>query len=132
MNQLKGQIKTIENHKGLSYIDVSVADIDVKVLILDHKNSDTYTINACVNILFKETEFILSTIDTQQVSVLNQFKGKIIKINKGKLLSEVSLNCCGSLLHSIIPTLSLEKLNLQVDHNIYGLVKSNDIIISPC
>lgn len=80
--------------------------------------------------LFKETEVVISTDKKPQISIENQLKGIVTQIEKGSLLSELTIQTGQHFLTAIITTATAESLRLQEGSDILAMVKVNDIMLS--
>jgi molybdopterin-binding protein len=49
----------------------------------------------------------------------------------GEVLSDIHLDYRGVTLHSIITTKSVKQLSLKVGEPVFGMVKSNEIMLKP-
>ncbi len=63
------------------------------------------------------------------ISIKNRFKSIIQTIQKGDLLSELTLNFKGHSIVVIITTDSCERLGLTVGEEVEALVKTNDLML---
>ena len=131
MNQLKGHINNLQQYEGLIFLDISVGSSSVKSILLDDDQVE-YEIGNSVNVLFKETELIISKNKTDLISLQNQFRCEIIAIEKGKLLSQIELKFGDFYLTSIITSLSTDRLDLKIGDLVTALVKTNEIMVSVC
>ena len=131
MNELKGTIKEIRSQGTLSLASVQVGGFNLKAIIIDTPESAGYLEEGkAVSILFKETELILTTGTGEGISIQNRLPGKIVHIEKGKLLSRVVMEVEGSQITAVLTTHSLDEMNLEINQDITGLVKTNEIMIS--
>lgn len=91
-------------------------------------NSFGITIEDNVKLLFKANEVLIATKESQ-VSAKNAFLGKVIKIEQGLILSEVSLEFQDLSIKSIITTNSLQTLNIKEDMTFLWFVKANEVTL---
>ena len=92
MNRLKGQITEINTFEDLTLLNIDIANTDVKSIIIDDSKESQFLVGKTVDVLFKETELIISKNKTDLISLQNQFECTITALNKGKLLSQISLD----------------------------------------
>lgn len=64
------------------------------------------------------------------VKARNQFKGRIIEIVEGPVVSEVDVQTDGGIITSTITTRSIKHLKLSVGSEVLALVKSSDVVIA--
>ena len=132
MNRLKGQISGLKTFEDLTLLKIDVVNTVVKSIIIDDSIESQFSVGKSVEILFKETELIISKNNTDLISLQNQFECIITALNKGELLSQISLDFMGQNLSSIITTHSVGKLNLEEGDKVTALVKTNEIMVSLC
>jgi molybdopterin-binding protein len=127
MNTLNGKIVKIatSGEIGQVYIDVNG---EILTSILLDVNTFGVTLNDEVKLLFKANEVMIATKESQ-VSAKNAFVGKINKINKGLILSEVTMEFQNSFIKSIITTASLETLNIKENSSFLWFVKANEVTL---
>ncbi|MDZ7818779.1 MAG: hypothetical protein U5K55_09225 [Aliarcobacter sp.] len=89
MNSLTGKIVKIASSGEIGQVHVDVNGAIFTSILLD-VNSFGITIEESVKLLFKANEVLIATKESQ-VSAKNAFLGKVIKIEQGLILSEVSL-----------------------------------------
>ncbi|OHX68406.1 hypothetical protein NH26_01685 [Flammeovirga pacifica] len=64
------------------------------------------------------------------MSVQNQIKGEIIKIEEGDVLSRVYLSTIIGTISSLISSTSLHRLNLQLNEEACAFIKTNELILN--
>jgi molybdopterin-binding protein len=66
---------------------------------------------------------------TKQISGRNQLKGKILEINVGDILAQVTVQVGDNLVDAVITRRSVEALALKVGDQVSALVKATDVMI---
>jgi len=133
MNKLKGNIEHVKSHDGLSLIEVKVGAVLLKSVVISDTSANSFLKEGeQVELLFKETELIISTDENPNISLQNQLKCTIDSIKKGEVLSQVYLSFDAFKISSIITTNSVEKLSLSEGKKVMAMIKTNEIMISPC
>ena len=66
----------------------------------------------------------------KSINVRNQFKGNIVEILEGPVLSEVDVNTPAGLVTSVITTRSVKDLALNVGDQVIAFVKSTEVSIA--
>ena len=66
----------------------------------------------------------------KSINVRNQFKGNIVEILEGPVLSEVDVNTPAGLVTSVITTRSVKDLDLKVGDQVIAFVKSTEVSIA--
>ena len=64
------------------------------------------------------------------VNARNQFRGKIIEIIEGPVVSEVDVQTAAGIVTATITTRSIKHLGLIVGSEVLALVKSSDVLIA--
>lgn len=79
--------------------------------------------------MFKETEVIIGKNGTD-ISIQNQIPVKVMAIEQGQLLSQLSLQYQEYALCSIITSNAVKQLQLQPGVEVIAMVKTNEIMLS--
>ena len=66
----------------------------------------------------------------KSINVRNQFKGNIVEILEGPVLSEVDVNTPAGLVTSVITTRSVKDLDSKVGDQVIAFVKSTEVSIA--
>ena len=78
MNVLKGNIAEIRVNGELSIIRVDVKENLLSCIVIDTpETADYLVVGGEVRVIFKETEVIIATGETQGISLRNKFRGKV-------------------------------------------------------
>lgn len=130
MNKLKGKIMNIESSEHISIVDIEVeGDLFSSIIIETPETADYLRIGNEVFMLFKETEVSIGKALSGNLSLRNRLKSKIKTIEKGKVLTKITLDYKRKDIISIITTRSANNLDLKVGDEVQGLVKANEVII---
>jgi molybdate transport system regulatory protein len=130
MNQLSGIIKSIETDGHISLVSILAEGTEFFSLVIDTPQTAAYLqMGNKVFLIFKETEMSIAKHISGGLSIRNRFHSIIRAIEPGKILSKITLDFKGQILHAIITTRSLHSLHLQVGDQVEGLVKTNEISI---
>ena len=130
MNKLQGKIMNIESSEHISIVDIDVeGDLFSAVIIETPETADYLRIGKEVFMLFKETEVSIGKALSGNLSLRNRLKSNIKTIEKGTVLTKITLDYKGKDIVSIITTRSTNKLDLKVGDEVQGLVKANEVII---
>jgi molybdate transport system regulatory protein len=84
-----------------------------------------------VTLLFKETEVALAKNLSGLISMRNRIPGRVKTIERGQLLTKVTLDADGHTVESIITTRASHALALAIGDAVEGLVKSNEMTVVP-
>ena len=133
MNSLSGIINQIEVNGSLSLVGIKVGECDFKSIVVETPDSAEFLqIDGSINVLFKETEVIISTDSNPQISLRNKMKATIKAIDKGKLLSKLTMETNAGKVVSIITTNAVKQLNLVEGGQVLAMVKTNEVLLSEC
>lgn len=80
--------------------------------------------------MFKETEISLAKDLSGRISMRNRMKCVIVSINRGELLSSITLQYQKFIIHSAITTRGVDSLELEVGDDVEALVKANEISLA--
>lgn len=132
MNSLKGHIKEVQVNGSLSLVTVALSDqILFKAIIIETPETDSYlTAGHLVKVLFKETEVIIGKDIKHLISLQNQLRGVIKRIERGILLSNILINTPAGEISSIITTNAVDQLGLKEELTVCAMVKTNEIMLS--
>jgi molybdopterin-binding protein len=64
------------------------------------------------------------------INARNQFKGKVIEIVTGPVVSEVVVNTPFGAVTSVITTRSIKELGLEIGSEVLALIKSTEVAIA--
>ena len=130
MNQLSGKIENIETKNSLSFVSIKVGTATLFAIVMQTlHNSPHLKIGNPIQVIFKATEVIISTGLVDHISLQNRLAGKIYTIESGLLMSRLLLKTEIGMLTSVIPTISVNRLELKVDSEITAMIKSNNLIL---
>ena len=130
MNQLHGKITNIESHEDLSIVKINVGGIKFTTIVIEtSKTADYLKEGKDIDVLFKETEVVICRDRNSQISLQNRIDCVIEKIDKGKLLSQLTLYNKIGQIKSIITTNAVEQLKLQEKDEVIAMIKTNEIML---
>lgn len=132
MNRLSGNIDKIKTAGQLSIVTVRLAGrIELSAIIIETPKTVNYLKEKnAIDVLFKETEVIVSVADETQTSVFNAVEAVISKIEEDVLLSRISLSTDAGMITAIIATKMIERLGLSIGKKAKALIKLNEIMLA--
>lgn len=131
MNILTGKIASVTPSGELSLVRVSCADVLITAIVIDTPETAPYLKpDSSVKLLFKETEVIIGKGIDHKVSLQNQLMGTIASLEKGTLLSKVTIAAKAGEVNSIITTQAANQLGLAVGTQACAMIKTNEIMLS--
>ncbi|HZW21939.1 TOBE domain-containing protein [Noviherbaspirillum sp.] len=132
MNRLPGEIADIAVHGSIALIDVQVgARRFTATLIGASEEAAGWKPGMAVTLLFKETEVSLAKNLSGLISMRNRIPCTVAAIERGTLLTRVTLDFEGRALESVITTRSSHALGLAIGDAVEGLVKANEMTLLP-
>ena len=63
------------------------------------------------------------------INTRNQFRGYIVAIHRGEVVSEVEINTACGIVGAVVTTSSVERLNLNVGDAAVALIKSTEVMV---
>ena len=130
MIRLRGKIVAVESAGHMSLVDVAVADDQFTSIVVETPETSPYLHPGTeVWLLFKETEVSLVKNLSGEISLRNRMRAVIHAIERGALLSEVTLDYKGMRVASVITSRSVERLALKPGDEVEGLVKANEVTL---
>ncbi|WP_394747277.1 TOBE domain-containing protein [Spongiimicrobium salis] len=132
MNSLSGHITTIEVHGGLSLVSLKIGtSVFLKTIIVETPKTAPYLVKGHpIRAIFKETEVVLGAAEPLAISLQNRIQGTIKKLDKGVLISKVTINSSVGELVSIVSTAAITQLKLTVGLPVVAMIKLNEIMLS--
>ena len=120
----------IETKNSLSFVSIKVGTATLFAIVMQTlHNSPHLKIGNPIQVIFKATEVIISTGLVDHISLQNRLAGKIYTIESGLLMSRLLLKTEIGMLISVIPTISVNRLELKVDSEITAMIKSNNLML---
>lgn len=130
MNSLEGRVVAVQGNGHIALVDVAVGDEVYTATLLEDAGQAGYTRpGAAVTLLFKETEVALAKNLSGLISLRNRIPATVRAIERGAVLSAVSLDYRGTALSSIITTRAVDRLELQPGDAVEALVKANEMML---
>lgn len=122
MNRLKAQITSIQSSEHLSFVGVEANGELLHLLLLE---KPLEVIGDEVNLVFKESEVILSKDVVN--STANMSKGIINEIQKGEILTQVTLSYNDIEIASLVPTQTFDMMKCNLGDTIYWIINPSEI-----
>ena len=95
---------------------------------MDQEGQESLAVGQEVGILFNPTELFLARDLQGEISIRNRFEGEIVAVEKGDVLSKITLKCGTAQLISIITTASAERLGCDIGQPMTALLKTNELL----
>ncbi len=131
MNNLRGKIKTIKTHGNISQVKVDLGEVCFCTVIIETPKTASYLkIGNPIQVVFKETEVIIGKGKQEDNSIQNKVEGKIIEMEKGKILSKVIIKTGIGKISSFLTTDSAEILELEIGTQVCAMIQTTEIMLS--
>ena len=127
MSQIIATIKDIRNVDSLNIVEFGFFNHTLKMVSLNL--SKQISINKKVQLSIKPTNILIAKKFEGEISISNQLKAKIVKVENGELLSSILLKVEDTILESIITVDSSKNMNLVKDEEVLILIKASDLFI---
>lgn len=130
MNRLNGIITYIEHNHSLSLVDVVAENTNFSAILLETPASAPYLrVDEAVTLIFKETEVSLAKNLQGVISLRNRFVAKVTHVDRGEILSAVTLNFMEKKVVSVITTRAVKRLQIAVGDTVEALIKANEVAL---
>ena len=128
MNKLSGIITKIQQSGAVLLVDVDVDGHGFSAMLIESATQPEWLKTGnTIELIFKETEVSLAKNLSGMISMRNRMKCTILDIDRGDLLSKISLQFLNYTITSAITTRSVDSLVLKVGDKVEALVKANEV-----
>ncbi|MBV5348216.1 TOBE domain-containing protein [bacterium] len=128
MNRLTGTISKIQQSGAILLVDVDVDGHSFSAMLIESATQPEWLKTGnTIDLIFKETEVSLAKNLSGMISMRNRMKCTVLEIERGELLSKVSLQFLKHPITSAITTRSVNSLDLKIGDDIEALVKANEV-----
>lgn len=132
MNRLPGRIAAIETCGSIALVDVEAVGLQLTATLVGAGAlTDSWRPGMAVTLLFAETEVALAKNLSGLISMRNRLPGRIVALERGTVLTKVTLDIAGQRVVSVITTRSSHTLALQEGETVEALVKANEMGVMP-
>ena len=128
MNKLSGVITQIQHSGAIILVDVDVDGHGFSALLIESVNQPDWLLTGnAVDLVFKETEVSLAKDLSGMISMRNRMKCRVIDLDRGGLLSKVTMQFQNYQVVSAITSRSVDSLQIKIGDEVEALVKSNEV-----
>lgn len=128
MNKLSGKISKIQQSGAILLVDVDVNGHSFSAMLIETATRPEWLQEGnSIDLVFKETEVSLAKNLSGIISMRNRMKCMVQHIDRGELLSKISLQFQKYTITSAITTRSVDSLDLKVGDEVEALVKANEV-----
>jgi molybdate transport system regulatory protein len=130
MNKLSVKISEIQCAGGVILVDLLAGETQMSALLIDAiEKPDWLKKGNTLFVVFKEAEVTLAKGFSGKISTRNKLPCKVQYIEKGQLISLVTLDFYGNIIRSAVTSRAVEHLDLQLDDNVTALIKSTELTL---
>lgn len=128
MNKLPGRITKVQQSGAILLVDVDVDGHGFSALLIESATHPEWLQTGnTIDLVFKETEVTLAKNLSGIISMRNRMKCTVQRIERGELLSKISLKFQEYRITSAITTRAVDSLQLTIGDKIEALVKANEV-----
>ena len=127
---IKAKIIQISSKDGVSFFEFECLNLGTNLYMLALNEASIFALNDEVSLNFKSSDVVLSRLRLEASSLENELKCEVADINRGEILSIISLKCEQLCFEAIISDHALKGLNLAVGEQLFAYVKSTSIHVS--
>jgi len=128
MNKLAGKISGIQQSGAIILVDVDVDGHSFSAMLIESASQPEWLMEGnFIDLVFKETEVSLAKNLSGIISMRNRMKCIVQQIERGGLLSKISLKFQNHTIFSAITTRSVDILQLVIGDEVEALVKANEV-----
>ena len=127
---IRAKIVQISSKDGVSFFELECLNLGTNLYMLALNEASKFALNDEVSLNFKSSDVVLSRLRLEASSLENELKCEVADINRGEILSIISLKCEQLCFEAIISDHALKGLNLAVGEQVFAYVKSTSIHIS--
>ena len=130
MNKIQVTITQIQKSGAIMLVDVEVDGQGFSALLIESTiHPQWLQTGNTVQMVFKETEVSLAKNLSGKISIRNRMKCKVLNIDRGGLLSKITLQFHHYTITSAITTRAVDSLQMCIGDEVEALVKSNEITL---
>ncbi len=128
MNKIQGIISKIQQSGAIILVDVDVDGQNFSAMLIESATRPEWLETGNnIELIFKETEVSLAKNLSGIISMRNRMKCTVKHVERGELLSKISLQFQKYTITSAITTRSVDSLDLKVGDEVEALVKANEV-----
>ncbi|MEO1434741.1 MAG: TOBE domain-containing protein [Bacteroidota bacterium] len=128
MNHFNGHITKLQTGEQLILIEVEAQGLQFTGVLMDQEGYQGLEIGQPISVMFNATELFLAKDLAGEISIRNRFHGTVRQVDRGEVLSKITLQCGQADLVSIITTASAERLGCQPGAELTALLKTNELL----
>lgn len=129
-NQLTGVVKSVEHGSVMTKITVDTVG-QLLTSIIVNESSDELDIKEgdSVTVIIKATSVMILKDEATRISGRNKIPVTVKAIDKGGVVSKVTLDFAGNQLAAIIVNDSVDDLDISVGEQVYAIIKATSVMV---
>lgn len=128
MNRITATIAKTQSSGSVTMVDLEVGDCQLSALLVEASELPAWLHQGnVVSVVFKETEVSIAKDFTGKISMRNQIECIIKSIERGQLMSIITMEFKHFDVQSAITTRSVDQLQLEVGDRVTALIKANEL-----
>ena len=128
MNRITATIANTQSSGSVTMVDLVVGDCQLSALMVEASELPAWLCKGnVVTVVFKETEVSIAKDFTGKISMRNQIECIIKSIERGQLMSIITMESKHFDVQSAITTRSVDQLQLEVGDRVTALIKANEL-----
>ena len=128
MNRIQGVITQIQKSGAIMLVDVDIDGHGFSALLIESATRPEWLQTGnTIDLVFKETEVSLAKGLSGNISMRNRMMCSVLNIERGDLLSIITLQFNKYTITSAVTTRAVDSLKIIIGDEIEALVKANEI-----
>lgn len=131
MNRLLGTVIVLETEGDISLVEVDASGVRLISLVLESTASSAHlAAGRPVTVLFKESEVSISLQPASPMTIRNRIPCVIRTLTEGRILSHLTLDWNGGILHALVTTRAVRDLRLVPGLPVEALIKATEVSLA--
>lgn len=122
----------MQSEGSLTMVNIILdGDMPLEVMVIDTPETTDYLqTGRAIDVLFKETELILSRESVPNISVHNRIPCRVSRLEEGKMLTRIYLSSEAGSMTALLPSTALSTMHITEGTALTALVKFNEIMLA--
>lgn len=122
----------MQSEGSLTMVNIILdGDMPLEVMVIDTPETTDYLqTGRAIDVLFKETELILSRESVPNISVHNRIPCTVSRLEEGKMLTRIYLSSEAGSMTALLPSTALSTMHITEGTALTALVKFNEIMLA--
>ncbi len=130
MNRINVEITKVYSSDGIVLVDMEAGNCPMSAMLIEASEIPRWIMPGnIISAVFKETEVSLAKEFSGKISLRNKLPCIIEFIERGQIMSVITLRFGEEIIHSAITTRSVDSMELKQNDNVLALIKANEITL---